>query len=196
MKKIGMLFLLVLFALLIGSCQWYTDGGELLYNYKGEYKFEAPKTNPSFNATQIKNRVGVDSEGNVWILADSTSASVWFKGGYMLDYYGYPNWTKNPNGVAMNKIGTYAGKNVFGFKIPKEDISVLVGKVSDSDCIKQYGTPKGCFAFKFALDSAWTGQFAADEGSPYHLKGSSGVFINCAIDFNKPNSDPPYSPNK
>lgn len=195
MKRIGTFFIIAFVLFLFSGCQYYTSSGELLYDSRGVYRYEAPITNPAFNATQIKNRVGIDTEGNVWILADNP-ATVWFKGGYLLDYHGYPNWTKNPNGVSMEKIGTFAGKGVYGFKIKKDDIGVLIGKVSDTDAIKQYGTPKGCFAFKFALDNAWTGQFAADEGTPYHLKGSSGVFINACIDFNKPNTDPPYSPNK
>lgn len=189
---LSLITIIVLFA--INSCQVYNESGDLLYDYKENYVYEAPETDPPVTAEDIKNRVAILDNGDLMILADG-DGQIWLKGGYILSYYGYPDWTKTPNGAPMSVIGTYAGKNVYAFRIPAEDIAVLVGEVSDTDCINQYGTSRGCFAFKFAKDDKWTGQFACESGSPYHLRGSSSVYINCAVDFNKPDSDHPYSPN-
>ncbi len=187
------LTLITMFVFLFNSCQIYTKDGDLMYDYKNKFVLEAPVTSPSFTSQEINYRVAKRDDG-VWILAAHTK-SVWFTGGVLMDYYGYPNWTQTPNGVQMTAIGTWGSKTVYGFKISNDDIESLLGKVSDSDCIKQYGIPKGCFAFKFKTDGGWTDQFATDEGSPYHLKGSSGPFINCVLDLTKPTASNPYSPN-
>ncbi len=195
MKRIVNLFQILTLSLIIvlTSCQVFTKDGDMMYDYDGNYVLEAPVTNPSFTKEEISNRVAKRDDG-IWILAD-LDKSVWFTGGIVMDYFGYPNWTQTPNGVAMDPVGTFGSKTVYGFFITNEDIEPLAGKVSDSDCIKQYGVPKGCLAFKFKTDGGWTGQFACDEGTPYHLKGSSGPFINCVLDLTKPDADPPYSPN-
>lgn len=195
MKRLFSLALsfVLLLVVIFTACQVYTKDGDIMYDYNGKYVLEAPVTNPSFTKEEISNRVAKRDDG-VWILAD-LKGSVWVTGGIIMDYFGYPNWTQTPNGVAMESVGVFGDKTVYGFFISNEDIESLAGKISDSDCNKQYGIPKGCLAFKFKTDGAWTGQFACDEGSPYHLKGSSGPFINCVLDLTKPDSDPPYSPN-
>ncbi|HOJ65090.1 MAG TPA: hypothetical protein PLE45_11805 [Spirochaetota bacterium] len=193
MKKISVLVLVVLFALLATTCQWYTKDGAIIYNYKGEYVLEAPVTSPSFTQEEINYRVAKRDDG-VWILAAHTK-TVWVTGGAIMDYFGINNWTQTPNGKQMDAIGTWGDKTVYGFFISNADIESLLTKVSDNDCIKEYGVPKGCFAFKFKTDGGWTDQFATDEGTPYHLKNSSGPFINCVLDLTKPDATYPYSPN-
>jgi len=196
MKKISVLIFLALFSLLFSTCQIYDPNGNLMYDYKDYYRFEAPDTIPPVTAEEIENLVSVQPNGDVWILAARSDGTPWVTGGAIMDYFGINNWTRSPNGTSMTAIGTYAGKTVYGFKIPKDAVDFLKGEISDIEFVKNYGKGRGGFCFKFKMDENWGGQFAAPEGSPYHQKGSSGAYINCAIDFNNENVTPKYSPNR